>query len=62
MAIHDERAHRGRQRFSDALEYRRGRRDGEMGRAPASRIQAYQQGYAEGRRALRRPRAEPDRA
>lgn len=49
----DTRA-RGRQRFSDQLEYRRGRRDAEMGRAPASTSGAYRVGYAEVRR--RQPR------
>jgi hypothetical protein len=53
MTQHPDRPLRGRQRFSDALEFRRGRIDGEMGRAPASRIPAYRAGYAEGRRALR---------
>lgn len=36
--------------FSDRLERRRGHRDGETGRAPASMAAAYMAGYAEGRR------------
>jgi hypothetical protein len=35
---------------SDRLEHRRGARDGELGRAPASMGRAYLVGYAEGRR------------
>jgi len=57
MAIREERTPRGRQRFSNELEYRRGRRDAEMGRAPASSAAAYRSGYAEARR--RQPRKSP---
>lgn len=59
MAIREAREPRARQRFSDDLEHRRGRRDAEMGRAPASRAPAYMNGYAEARRRrLRTPRPE----
>lgn len=50
MAIPESRSPRGRRRFSDDLEYRRGRRDAEAGRAPASNADAYRAGYAEARR------------
>lgn len=59
MAIHDQSPARGRRRFSDDLEYRRGRRDAEAGRAPASNTGAYMLGYAEVRR--RQPRRGPGR-
>jgi hypothetical protein len=36
--------------FSDRLERRRGQRDAELGRAPASVGRAYMSGYSEGRR------------
>jgi hypothetical protein len=60
MAIHDHGPIRGRRRFSDDLEYRRGRRDAEAGRAPASNGGAYMLGYAEVRR--RQPRRGPRQA
>lgn len=44
-------AGRSRQRFSDRLEYRRGRRDGQAGLPAASLSPLYVSGYAEGRRA-----------
>lgn len=44
----------GKQRFSDRLEFRRGWRDGQSGRAPASLGRQYKAGYAEGRRDSRR--------
>lgn len=40
-----------RQRFSDRIEYRRGKADAERGRAPACFAAQYMAGYAEGRRA-----------
>lgn len=46
--------YRPRQRFGDAVEYARGKRDGEAGRAPASFAIRYVDGYNEGRRARRR--------
>lgn len=41
---------RSRQRFSDKIEYRRGRRDGEAGLPAASLSKMYAVGYSEGRR------------
>lgn len=42
---------RPRQRFSDRIEFRRGRRDGQAGLPAASLSPLYVSGYAEGRRA-----------
>ena len=39
-----------RQRFSDRLEYRRGKRDAQCGRAPACFAAQYMAGYTAGRR------------
>ena len=41
---------RPRQRFRDSVEYKRGKRDGAAGRAPACFAVRYVEGYAEGRR------------
>lgn len=50
------RAPRGRQRFSDRTEFRRGKRDAEQGRAPACLASQYMAGYTEGRRQNQRAR------
>jgi hypothetical protein len=42
-----------RGRFSDRIEFRRGKQDALSGRAPASFAPQYVAGYAEGRRAQR---------
>lgn len=39
-----------RQRFSDRIEFRRGKRDAECGRAPACLATQYVAGYAQGRK------------
>jgi len=44
-----------RGRFSDRIEFRRGKQDALSGRAPASFAPQYVAGYAEGRRAGRTP-------
>ena len=49
-----ERAPRGRQRFSDRIEFRRGKRDAEQGRAPACLASHYMAGYTQGRRQSQR--------
>lgn len=41
-----------RQRFSDRIEFRRGKRDAECGRAPACLAAQYVAGYALGRKAV----------
>ena len=42
-----------RRRFSDRIEFRRGRQDAQRGRAPASLASHYMAGYKAGRQAQR---------
>lgn len=42
-----------RQRFSDRIEFRRGKRDAQSGRAPASLTRQYMAGYTEGKRSTK---------